>query len=403
MDDQLSVLRGPEGLRPLPERPPLNVVGLFAGIGGIEEGLRRSDHESLELCEIDEVSQAVLKERFPRTPIAGDIREYRQLPPSAELVTAGFPCQDLSQAGKTLGLNGTRSTLIEEVFWLLRHSRAPDWLLLENVPFMLRLARGAALGSILDTLEDLEYKWAYRVVDTRAFGLPQRRKRVYILAARNADPRDVLLVDNEPEPVERFSPDGLACGFYWTEGLRGLGWAVDAVPTLKGGSTIGIPSPPAIWHPEAGIVTPGIRDAERLQGFPADWTSPAEKVARPSIRWRLVGNAVTVNVAEWIGRRLRRPMEYYSERDSPLSPSGRWPDAAYNVGNGRFASPATSYPESVEAPALLEFLDMEAAEPLSHRATAGFLKRFEKGSLRRPAGFVEAIRAHLEAMAAEAA
>src|SRR5262245_59574290 len=100
-------------------------------------------------------------------------------------------------------------------------------------------------------------------------GIPQRRERVYIVASRVGDPRDVLLVDDAGAPeapdLERWR--SVACGFYWTEGLRGLGWAFDAVPTLKGGSTIGIPSPPAIVLRSGAIVQPDIRDAERLQGF----------------------------------------------------------------------------------------------------------------------------------------
>ena len=116
----------------------------------------------------------------------------------------------------------------------------------------------------------------------------------------------MLFADNE-QPVVTPYKRGLWCGFYWTEGLRGLGWAVDAVPTLKGGSTIGIPSPPAIWNSGDGsITTPDIRDAERLQGFDADWTLPALDVGgvRRGHRWKLVGNAVSVPVARWVGDRL---------------------------------------------------------------------------------------------------
>src|SRR6185369_5770580 len=66
----------------------------------------------------------------------------------------------------------------------------------------------------------------------------------------------------------RVAREGHACGFYWTEGNTGLGWAIDAVPPLKSGSALHIPSPPAIWLPETrAIVTPAIEDAERLQGF----------------------------------------------------------------------------------------------------------------------------------------
>lgn len=116
-----------------------------------------------------------------------------------------------------------------------------------------------------------------------------------------------MLFADEAEAAETTAKVGDPCafGFYWTEGTRGLGWAVDAIPTLKGGSSIGIPSPPAILLESREVVTPSIRDAERLQGFPTDWTQPAEEVTRKGQRWKLVGNAVSVPVAEWIGRRLR--------------------------------------------------------------------------------------------------
>src|SRR5205823_9371065 len=107
------------------------------------------------------------------------------------------------------------------------------WLLLENVPFMLQLDRGRAMRFLTRSLEELGFQWAYRVIDTRAFGLPQRRKRVILLASRTEDPREALFAGDRGEPNEPTSFDDLACGFYWTEGTRGLGWAVDAIPTLK--------------------------------------------------------------------------------------------------------------------------------------------------------------------------
>src|SRR5207245_2191293 len=129
--------------------------------------------------------------------------------------------------------------------------------------------------------------------------LPHRRLRVILVASTTEDPREVLFADdaNENLPEDR---SGRACGFYWTEGTRGLGWAVDSIPTLKGGSAIGIASPPAIWMPNGKIVTPDISDAERLQGFPAGWTKRAQgKTSRIGARWKLVGNAVSVPVARW--------------------------------------------------------------------------------------------------------
>jgi DNA (cytosine-5)-methyltransferase 1 len=270
----------------------LTVVGLFAGIGGIELGLHRAGHSSVSLCEIEEAARAVLGAHFDGLPLSRDVRRLKNLP-RCDLLVAGFPCQDLSQAGRTAGIRGENSGLVKSVFKLVaRAKQPPTWLLLENVPFMLQLDRGEAMRYLTTTLEELGFSWAYRVVDTRAFGLPQRRQRVILLASRSEDPREVLFVGDEEE--QDFSDaTGRACGFYWTEGIRGLGWAVDAVPTLKGGSTIGIPSPPAIRMPDGSIVLPDLRDVERLQGFDPDWTKPAESVSRrKGVRWKLVGNAV---------------------------------------------------------------------------------------------------------------
>jgi DNA (cytosine-5)-methyltransferase 1 len=316
------------------------------------------------------------------------------LPRGVELLTAGFPCQDLSQAGQTKGIAGARSGLVREVFRLLE-ARPVPWLLLENVPFMLQLARGEALNVIISELERLGYRWAYRVVNSRAFGLPQRRLRVYLVAARRADPRGVLFADEAAPPALPAQP--MACGFYWTEGIRGLGWAEDGIPTLKGGSSIGIPSPPAIVLPGGRIVKPDIRDAERLQGFEADWTLPATSVVKRGHRWKLVGNAVTVDVAHWIGERLRAPGEVVARQGQPLRSGRAWPRAAWNVGEGRYEVEASEWPCARPARALQEFLEYEP-ELLSAKATAGFLERTQRSSLHFPAGFIDQVRRHLDWM-----
>jgi DNA (cytosine-5)-methyltransferase 1 len=388
------------------KKSALEVAGLFAGIGGIELGLRRAGHTSGLLCELDGGAAAVLQERFAGVPLHADVRALPRLPKSIDLLTAGFPCQDLSQAGRTAGISGARSGLVQEVFRLLRSRRTP-WLLIENVPFMLQLGRGEALELILSELEALGYRWAYRVVNSQAFGLPQRRLRVYLLASLEEDPRPVLFADEAgAAPVPRSRSKGAArmtaskaCGFYWTEGIRGLGWAEDGVPTLKGGSTIGIPSPPAIVLPDGRIVKPDIRDAERLQGFDADWTLPALRASKSGHRWKLVGNAVTVDVAHWIGRRLRDPGEI-SPRVSvlrALPPGSTWPKAAWNVGAGRYAVSASEWPVVESGPSLQQFLKYEP-QLLSARATAGFLGRTEQSTLHFPAGFIDTVRAHLTHM-----
>lgn len=370
-------------------------AGLFAGIGGIEHGLHRHGHKTHFLCENEPSAIEVLKERFEGVRLWKDVRELKQLPSGTELLTAGFPCQDLSQAGMTRGIGGSRSGLILKVFDLLeaRRSRVP-FVLLENVPFMLQLGAGRALEVIISRLESLGYRWAYRVVDSRAFGLPQRRERVFLLASRDEDPARVLFADEAGAPEETSISLRRANGFYWTEGLRGLGWANDAVPTLKGGSTIGIPSPPAILFPNGEIVKPDIRDAERMQGFAVNWTKPAERVVKPGFRWKLVGNAVTVDVAAWVGRRLVNPADPVIGPGAPVRSGRSWPRAAMGASGKRFEVTISAWPVRESRPSLGEFLKFPTT-PLSVKAIAGFQSRIQKSTLRFPAGFREAVATYL--------
>ncbi|TSE00835.1 DNA (cytosine-5-)-methyltransferase [Skermania sp. ID1734] len=373
------------------------MVGLFAGIGGLELGLADHGWRTELLCEIDSGARAVLAAHFRDVPVHPDVTTLRGLPGGTELVAAGFPCQDLSQAGRTAGITGDRSGLVDEVFRLVRRRRGPRWLLIENVPFMLQLGRGAAMRHITGALEEMGYTWAYRVVDARAFGLPQRRQRVLMLASRSEDPRSVLFAD-DAGPREYGDAATHPCGFYWTEGIRGLGWAVDAVPTLKGGSTLGIASPPAIRLPSGGLVTPGINDGERLQGFDPDWTLAATEVpgVRHGHRWKLVGNAVSVRMASWVGHRLTNPGEPLPMDEKQLVPGQRWPTAAWGRNGTAHSVALSTWPVHEPYEGLANFLD--DARPLSARATAGFLRRTRVSSLRFPPGFIADVEAHLDQM-----
>jgi DNA (cytosine-5)-methyltransferase 1 len=374
----------------------MRVAGLFAGIGGLELGLSAAGHETHLLCEIWEPARAVLRARFGHVPCKRDISQLRSLPASLDMLVAGFPCQDLSQAGLTAGIDGRQSGLVGHVFRLLDRRRVP-WVVLENVPFMLHLRRGKALCRLVEAFEERGYRWAYRVVNTLAF-LPQRRERVLFLATlTDIDPAAVLFVD-EYEPTETNTSLGThAHGFYWTEGVRGLGWARDAVPTIKKGSTLGIASPPAVLLPNGRIITPDIRDAERLQGFAVDWTKPAEEVGRASLRWALVGNAVSVPIAAWIGRRLAQPGIFDADRDRALPSNGAWPKAARSDGVQRRAVEITAFPLWKKRLRLSDFLRY-SGKLLSARAARGFLSRTERSTLRFVPGFRERVYAHLKRM-----
>jgi DNA (cytosine-5)-methyltransferase 1 len=372
----------------------LVAAGLFAGIGGFELGLAHAGCEVALLCENWPPARAVLEARFPKVPLAGDIRELKALPKDVNLVCAGFPCQDLSSVGEKEGIRGARSSLVGEVFRLLKRSTV-EWVLLENVPFMLQLNRGQAMHAIRSALEQLGYTWAYRILDSQAFGVPHRRRRVYLVAARNADPRGVLLVDDVPPPPPREPTLDLPLGFYWTEGTYAVGLAVDAIPPLKNGSTIGIPSPPAILMPDGRVVLPDVRDGERLQGFPADWTKPAEVVARPSLRWSLVGSAVTVNAVHWLVQKLPVPGEYRPSTSVPLRDGEKWPLAAWGRDGMRFRAAISDWPlRPKKRTGLRQFLRFPT-KPLTTRATIGFVKRARAGGLQFPAGFLRSLERHV--------
>ncbi len=379
----------------------MSVAGLFAGIGGIELGLQRAGHHSTLLCELEHGARRVLERHF-NVPVVEDVAELDELP-AVDLVAAGFPCQDLSQAGGKQGINGSKSGVVEHVFRLLNtdRSRRPPWILIENVSYMLRLDGGGAMEYLVDQLEACGYWWAYRVVDARAFGIPQRRQRVLLLAGRDEDPAPVLLTRDAGEPVavDTVGPvaESSTYGFYWTEGRRGLGWARDAIPTLKGGSRVGIPSPPAIWIPKTGFVgLPSLGDAERLQGFPRSWTKSADEIyARPQrFRWSLVGNAVCVPVAEWIGRRLNSSQRGQVTNRSPLPHNARWPKAASGSRQGRFEVNVSMRPTQRRFVPLQEFLQ-DPLSPLSERASRGFLSRAREGTLRFGDGFLEDLENHI--------
>lgn len=393
--------------------PTDNVVALFAGIGGLELGLHRSGRYHTEVAvELMPEARACLVERFglrEGVSALADVMDstlLSKLPSRINLLTAGFPCQDLSQAGKLAGIQGARSGLILHVLDILKQrpeAQRPDWLLLENVAFMRHIGGGEAMRIVLDRLTELGYSWAYRQVDTNAFGLPQRRTRLYFVACKFGlgDPRAVLLSDDSIRPPKPRGPtwkEGMACGFYWTEGNRGVGWGFDAIPALKGGSTLQIPSPPAVVHPSEGLVLPTIEDAEALQGFDRGWTAPAINKGRDRdgrMRWYLVGNAVSVPVSQWVGARLTSPSPYPEQRIDrcrPLSGS-QWPAAAWRIEPG---APAMGSPESdwpldqatrdglgLKTQSLVELLagsDSPRA-PLSKRAARGFMSRFARSSL----------------------
>lgn len=384
----------------------MKVAGTFSGIGGLEKPFEDLGHESVLLCDHWHPSQQVLRARFA-CDLVPEVEEVarRGLPDGTQVLTAGFPCTDLSQAGRTAGIAGTASGQVRHVFRLLDTTPSLEWLVLENVRNMLVLDRGAAMRYLTDELGQHGYRWAYRLVDSRFTGVPQRRQRIILVASRQHDPRRVLFADETAAPSASTLASN-AFGFYWTEGLRGVGWAQDAVPTLKGGSALGIPSPPGVWVPEAPpgrrFGKPTITHAELLQGFPAGWTEPASTARSNTPRWKLVGNAVTYGVGRWIAERVTHPGEPVIDTQGPPV-EDRWPQAAWGDGNGAWGVQAGMWPRAERYQHLLSVAPSEELVPLSSRAAAGFLSRARASSLRFHDGFLTALDEHREVVQADAA
>lgn len=381
-------------------KPPKKMVSLFSGIGGFELAFQQVGIKTTLMCEIDPIAQHILKKNLPDIKLVEDVCNLKKLPKGTDVLCAGFPCQDLSSIGVKQGLDGERSSLVLEVLRLLRQDKV-EWVIFENVPYMLHLKKGEAIRTIVEALEELGYKWAYRTIDSMSF-VPQHRSRVYVVASLHSDPRDVILSGNSLKKqgvitTETFSE---ACGFYWTEGKYALGLYQNAIPTLKVGSSIGIASPPAIAFPDGIVASPDIRDAERLQGFPVDWTEPAEELTKPAGRWKLVGNAVTVDTVEWIANKIISPEKYDPEKDKALGKQAKWPKAAWGMEGKRYAANVSEYPTEREETSLIEFLDYEC-KPLSLKAAKGFENRLNMGKVRCPQFFKDAIHDYVERMEEE--
>ena len=178
-------------------------VSLFAGVGGFDLALERSGVKVVASVEIDKKASAMLAKHFPDSQLFGDITEVtgEQLiaagfDPANGIITGGFPCQDLSVAGKRAGLAGKRSGLFWEICRLLDETGAQNFIL-ENVPGLLSSNNGRDMAAVVEALVERGYRIAWRVLDAQYFGVPQRRRRVFIVGSLGDNgraPEEVLAI-----------------------------------------------------------------------------------------------------------------------------------------------------------------------------------------------------------------
>ena len=168
----------------------LTGVSLFAGVGGFDLAMQRQGVKVVASVEIDKNCNQVLAQHFPDatqftdvTTVKGEDLINAGFTPRTGIITGGFPCQDLSVAGKRAGLAGERSGLFWEIARLVEETQT-EYFIIENVPGLLSSNNGKDFGVVIGTMADLGYSLGWRVLDAQHFGVPQRRRRVFVVGRR---------------------------------------------------------------------------------------------------------------------------------------------------------------------------------------------------------------------------
>jgi DNA (cytosine-5)-methyltransferase 1 len=217
----LSHPKPPMTQQPIPA-VSLRFLSVCSGMEAASVAWEPLGWKAVGFSEIEPFPCAILKHRFPNTPNYGSLTEYTQWPlqpGSVDLLVGGTPCQSFSVAGLRKGMADPRGNLAL-VFLGLADRVKPRWIVWENVPGVLSSDGGRDFGSFLGALEQLGYGWAYRILDAQHFGVPQRRRRVFVVACLGAG-------GWESAASVLFEPESL-CGDTAKGRKKGQGVASDA-------------------------------------------------------------------------------------------------------------------------------------------------------------------------------
>jgi len=319
---------------------------LFSGVGGMDLGLEWAGWECRFQVEIDDWRRQVLTRHWPQVPKWKDVREFPDHAPAyrrdgnevewqrrlgeqpCDLICGGFPCQDLSVAGRRAGLAGERSGLFFE-FARIAGELKPQWLLIENVPGLLSSAQGLDFAIVLDTLDELGYGVAWRILNSQFFGVPQRRRRVFIVGHLGGPCPPEILFESEGgggNPAARFQAgQGIthalgACSSisgrydpngetYVVHGRSNKPREFSSDP--HGGGSLGVKVDTASYALDGGsqyVGSPVDPDGVRETTGTAGWLDACSRCP-DGRRYAALGDAVTAVVAGWIGRRILKAME----------------------------------------------------------------------------------------------
>jgi DNA (cytosine-5)-methyltransferase 1 len=297
-------------------------ASFFSGIGGFDLAFERTGFDISAQCEINPFCNSILERHWPNVHRFKDIREVRSADvPASDVWGGGFPCQDVSLArvGKRAGLRGARSGLFFDFARLIGEG-CPRIVLLENVHGLLHSHGGRDFGTVIQTLAELGYSVGWRVLNSKNFGVPQSRQRVYIVGCYRdrQGPGKILF---EPERRERnaeagkkngekpISPFKKVVGDASGEGplAQSIAYCLCACSARHTGTDW---SRTYVAYPTRGRarrLTP--KECEGVMGFPDGWSLPSEGLYSSddldSLRYEALGNAVTPPVVAWLSSRMR--------------------------------------------------------------------------------------------------
>ena len=179
------------------------VISLFAGVGGFDLGAERAGFEVVGQVEIDKNCQAVLRKQFPNALLHDDVTtavewaKENDFIGKIDIVCGGFPCQDVSVAGKRAGIAGARSGLFWDAIRFAKEVKAHT-IILENVPGLLSSNEGRDFGVVISEMANAGYSHIeWRILDSQFFGVAQRRRRVFIVGSSRDHSASPILIERE--------------------------------------------------------------------------------------------------------------------------------------------------------------------------------------------------------------
>ena len=315
------------------------IVSLFSGIGGLDLGFERGGFRVVLQCEISSFCQSVLARHWPGVTRRSDIKELKGADiPAADTWVAGFPCQDVSLArmGKRDGLKGRQSGLFFDFARLVGEKR-PRIVVVENVHGLLSSHKGRDFGIVLGTLAELGYSVGWRTFNSKYFGVPQSRRRVYVVGCYRdrKGPSSILFEPecseghasaSEPHGKAPLSPFKKVVGDLGGSGpvTQAIAYCLYACSARHTGTDW---SRTYVSYPRSGRVRRlTAKECEGVMGFPAGWSLPGKEWANiedlDSLRYHALGNAVTPATATWIARRVREYLRVCASRPEEIAAAG---------------------------------------------------------------------------------